>query len=71
MPCGGNANGHQHRAIDDTTALAYTLIPGIQNHIGRLIQSPGAPGLQSGIEQLSAAADLGGGNADLRAHQFL
>ena len=71
MPCGGDANGHQHRTVHDPPGLAHTLITGIENHIGRLLQGPGAPGLQSGVEQRGAATDLRGGNADLRAHQLL
>jgi hypothetical protein len=51
--------------------VTHPLIAGIQNHIGRLIQGAGAPGLQSFIEQCRTTADLRAGDADLRPHQLL
>ena len=60
VACLGDANGHQHRAVHHLIGVAYTLVAGIQNHIGRLIQGAGTPGLQALIKQRCAAANLRG-----------
>jgi hypothetical protein len=66
----GHPDRHQHRTIDQLTAFAHPLVTGIEEHVGRLVERPLAPGGQAGIERLCCAADLGRGNRYLRSKEL-
>jgi hypothetical protein len=71
VPTGGDAHGHQYGAVHHLASFSNAFIARIQQHIGCLIQWAIAPGVKPNVELLRAAADLGRGDADLRAHQLL
>ena len=58
-------------SVHHPASLAHALLSGIQNHVRRLLQGPRTPGLQAGVQQRRAAADLRAEDAHLRAHQLL
>lgn len=70
MPCSGDTNSHQHRAVHHLICVTNMLITGIQNQVKGFFQWAGTPGLQSLIEQVRAAADLRARDTDFWTHLF-
>jgi len=59
---GADAQGDEHGAVDDATAVADLFISGIEDDVGEGGEGPGAPAFEFGIEARSAVADVGGGD---------
>ena len=57
---GPDAQGDEHGAIEDPTALADLFIAGVEQHVGIKSQRSSAPGFQFGVELSGALTDLRG-----------
>ena len=66
---GADADGDEHGAVAQETAVAHFFIAGIEDKIGAGVQRAVAPELEFDIEFGGAGTDLGG--ADLVAAEFL
>lgn len=64
-----NPHGDQDGAVEQLAALTNLFVAGIQEQIGKVAEGPVAPGLQFGVQELGARADLGG--TDAGAAEFL
>ena len=55
-----DAQGDQHGAVEQATALADFFITGVNEHVGETAQRAIAPGFQFGVQRGGALADLCG-----------